>query len=231
MRIAHASAVALAVAISVSGCAGRMAQKQLYAASYNVSLAQVARTPSAKDHYGATTAITAGDSSRFEVEDGLIAAQVKVLRTAVHISVRNKTDQSIKLIWDEASFIDLDETLSRVMHVGTKYTDRNTSQPPTLIPAHQRLNDDVFPTNRVWFRQATAHLTAGYQNGALLVPAYTVAQQGAPVSAAPDSFTTAVRSRVGRRFALVLPFEAEGVKHEYTFWFKVDDAAVKPLEP
>ena len=35
---------------------------------------------------------------------------------------------------------------------------------------------------------------------------------------------------VGRRFAVVIPFEADGVKNEYTFWFKIDDAAIKALE-
>jgi hypothetical protein len=151
---------------------------------------------------------------------------------SIRLRLQNKTDQTIKVLWDEASFIDVDGALSRVMHIGVKYVDRNASQPPTVIPAHQRLADDVFPTDRVWFRPASPHLAAGYQNGPLLKPAYvaSVVQQGEPVPAAPDSFTTAVRSRVGRRFAVVIPFEADGVKNEYTFWFKIDDAAIKALE-
>ena len=56
-------------------------------------------------------------------------------------------------------------------------------------------------------------------------------QAGEPVPAAPESLATVVHSRVGRRFAIVLPFEeANGVKNEYTFWFRVDDASVKALE-
>jgi len=231
MRIRSSLAIAGGVAAGLSACAGRIAHQQLYAARYNASLAEVARTPTTKQRYGAIAAITSGDSSRFKFEDGLIAAQVGVLPTAVRIRVQNKTDQSIKVIWDEASFIDVDGTLSRIMHVGVKYADRNSSQPPTVIPAHQRLADDLFPTNRVWYRQATARLTAGYQNGPLLVPAYTISQQGEPASAPLDSFSTAVRSHVGRRFAIVIPFEADGVKNEYTLWFRVDDAAVKALAP
>jgi hypothetical protein len=157
--------------------------------------------------------------------------QIRVLATAFHIDVRNKTDQTIKLLWDETSFIDLDGTSSRVMHIGVKFEGQIGSQPPTVIPAQQRLADDLFPTNRVWYRTPTPQLTAGYQNGPLLMPAYaaTVAHAREPVPAAPDSFTTTVRSHVGKRFAIAILFDADGAQHEYTFWFRVDDATVEAV--
>lgn len=231
MRILRSVLVLGSTALGLGACAGRIAPQQFYAARYGVSLADVSRPTATKQRYGATTTIVPGDSSRYSFEDKLIAVQIGVLHNGVRLNVRNKADQSMKLIWDETSFIDLDGTLSRVMHIGVKYADRNMSQPPTVIPAQQRLADDVFPTSRVWYRPASARLPAGYQNGALLNPAYAsgVVQAGAPM-AAPDSFTTVVRSQVGRRFAVVIPFEVGGEKNEYTFWFKVDDAAVKPLE-
>ena len=232
MRKFRVYAIAGAAVAGVSACAGRIAYQQYYAARYGASLVEVARPPATKQRYGATTVISPADSSRYKFEDGLVAVQVGTLHNAVRLNVRNKTDQSIKVIWDEASFIDVDGSLSRVMHIGVKYADRNASQPPTVIPAQQRLADDVFPTNRVWFRPASGKLPAAYQNGPLLRPTYTgvVVQAGEPMPAAPDSFATAVRSRVGHRFAIVIPFEADGIKNEYTFWFKVDDATVRALE-
>jgi hypothetical protein len=231
MRICRSVLVLGGTALGLSSCAGRIAHQQFYAAKYGVSLVDVSRPTATKQRYGATTAIVPGDSSRYAFEDGLIAVQIGVLHNGVRLNVRNKGDHSMKLIWDETSFIDLDGTLSRVMHIGVKYADRNMSQPPTVIPAQQRLGDDVFPTNRVWYRPPSPRLPAGYQNGPLLKPAYAggVVQAGEPM-AAPDSFATVVRAQVGRRFAVVIPFEVDGVKNEYTFWFKVDDAAVKPLE-
>ena len=233
MRMSRSLLLVGGAAAGLSACAGRIAHQQYYAARYGASLVEVARTPATRQRYGAATAIAPTDSSRYGFEDGLIAVQIGTLHNGFRINVRNKSDQSVKLIWDETSFIDLDGTLSRVMHIGVKYADRNTSQPPTVIPAHQRLVDEVSPTDRVWFRPASAHLAAGWQNGPLLKPAYTgtVVQAGEPMPAAPDSFATAVHSRVGQRFALVIPFEVGGEKNEYTFWFKVDDAAIKPLEP
>jgi hypothetical protein len=144
--------------------------------------------------------------------------------------VRNKTDHSIKVVWDEASFIDLDGHLSRVMHIGVKFVDRNASQPPTVIPAHQHLTDDIFPTDRVYFREAYGRTPAGWHNTSLLRPVNTLVtvQPGAPTPAAPDSFTTAVHARIGKRFGVLLPLEVEGVKNEYTFWFAVKDATVVP---
>ena len=232
MRVLRMVVIAGSAGAGITACAARAPHQQFYAARYGASLVEVARPTVTKQRYGATTTITLGDSSRYKFEDGLIGLQIGVMHNAIRLRVQNRTDQSMKVIWDEASFIDLDGVLSRVMHIGVKYVDRNAAQPPTVIPAHQRLADDLFPTDRVWFRPASAHLTAAYQNGPLLKPAYgaTVVQQGEPVPAAPDSFTTAVRSRVGRRFAIVIPFEADGVKNEYTFWFKIDDTAIKALE-
>ncbi|HKW49293.1 MAG TPA: hypothetical protein VJN70_17695 [Gemmatimonadaceae bacterium] len=233
MRTYRWLVIAAGALVGVSACAGRMPpHQQLYAARYGASLVEVARQPATKQRYGATTVISPTDSSRYAFEDQLVAVRIGTLYNAIRINVRNKSEQSIKLIWDEASFIDVDGTLSRVMHIGVKYADRNSSQPPTMIPAQQRLADDIFPTNRVFFRPASGKLPAAYQNGALLRPTFAgvVVQAGEPVPAAPDSFTTAVHSRVGHRFAVVIPFEADGVKNEYTFWFKVDDASVKVLE-
>ena len=231
MQIRRSLLVIVGTALGLGACAGRVAHQQFYAARYGVSLVDVSRSTATKQRYGAATAIVPGDSSRYAFEDGLIAVQIGVLHNGFRLKVRNKGDESMKLIWDETSFIDLDGTLSRVMHVGVKYADRNTSQPPTMIPAQQRLADDVFPSNRVWYRPRSPRLPAGYQNGPLLKPAYAggVVQAGEPV-AAPDSFATVVHSQVGRRFAVVIPFEVGGLKNEYTFWFKVDDAAIKPLE-
>jgi len=233
MRTWRSLVIAAGALAGISACAGRMPpHQQNCAARYGAALVEVTRQPATKQRYGAIMAINPTDSSRYTFEDGLIAVRIGALYNAIRLNVRNKTDQSIKLIWDEASFIDVDGTLSRVMHIGVKYADRNSSQPPTLIPAQQRLADDIFPTNRVFFRAASAKLPAAYQNGALLRPTFAgvVVQAGEPVPTAPDSFTTAVHSRVGHRFAVVLPFEADGVKNEYTFWFKVDDATVKALE-
>jgi hypothetical protein len=201
-----------------------------YAAKYTTGLVEVARSGVTKQRYGKADAITIGDSARYTFEDGLAVVQVAALYNAVKLEVRNKTDHSIKVVWDEASFIDLDGHLSRVMHIGVKYADRNASQPPTVIPAHQQLADDIFPTDRVYFGGAYGRTPAGWRNGSLLKPANTVvtAQPGVPMAAPPDSFATAVHARIGKRFGVLIPLEVEGVKHEYTFWFVVKDASVIP---
>src|SRR5262245_37842360 len=172
MRMFRLFVIAGGAVAAISACAGRIPHQQFYAARYGASLVEVSRPPVTKQHYGAATAITPGDSSRYRFEDGLIAVQLGTLHDAIRLNVRNTSDQTIKLIWDEASFIDVDGTLSRVMHIGVKYADRNASQPPSVIPAQQRLADDVFPTNRVWFRPATGTLPAAWQNGPLLRPTY-----------------------------------------------------------
>ena len=221
---------ALGVMVLLSGCAGVTPRPALFTARYTAGLTEVARSSTTKQRYGKADAITAGDSARYTFEDGLAVVEVAALYGAVRLDVRNKTDHSIKVIWDEASFIDLDGRLSRIMHIGVKFVDRNASQPATVIPAHQHLADDIFPTDRVYFREAYGSTPAGWHNASLLRPMNTVVtvQPGAPTPTPPDSFTTAVRARIGKRFGVLIPLEVEGAKHEYTFWFAVKDATVFP---
>jgi hypothetical protein len=230
MRPRAPIAFALGTIAVLTGCAAATPHPELYAARYTTGLVEVGRSATTKQRYGKTDAITIGDSARYTFEDGLAAVQVAALFNAVRVDVRNKTDHSIKVVWDEASFIDLDGRLSRVMHIGVKYADRNASQPPSVIPAHQHLADDVFPTDRVFFSEAYGRTPAGWHNGSLLRPISTVVtvQPGAPTPVVPDSFATAVRARIGKRFGILIPLEVEGAKHEYTFWFTVKDAAVVP---
>lgn len=230
MRLYVRVASIFALIAGLSGCAGSVPIPEFYIARYNSGLVEVARSPSTKQRYGKSEAIAVGDSSRYTFEDGLAVIRVVALDRAVSLDVHNKTDHSIKLLWDEASFIDLDGKLSRVMHIGVKYADRNSSQPPTVIPAHQHLADDVFPTDRVYYREAHRSRPAGWHNGSLLSPVTMEVAAGAegPPSAAADSFKTAVHARIGKRFGVLIPLQVEGVTNEYTFWFAVKDATVIP---
>ncbi len=69
----------------------------------------------------------------------------------VNFALKNKTDFSMKIIWDEVTFVDQYNSSARVIHNGVKYIDRDQSMPPSIIPAHSNLNDCVYPSNKVFF--------------------------------------------------------------------------------
>ena len=67
-------------------------------------------------------------------EDNDLKITFSVGTKEIDFEIYNKTDKSIKIIWDETSFIPYGEG-KKVMHKGVKYTDRDAAQVPTSIPS------------------------------------------------------------------------------------------------
>jgi len=61
-------------------------------------------------------------------------------------TLANKSEETIRVIWDEAAFISIENETIRVFHKGIKIIDRESPQPPTLIYKGTTLSDLVAPT-------------------------------------------------------------------------------------
>ncbi len=66
--------------------------------------------------------------------------------------VKNKTSNTLKIVWDDAVFVDIDGTVSKVMHNGVKYSEKENSQPSTSIIKNSSLSDEIIPTHFVRLR-------------------------------------------------------------------------------
>ncbi|RKY95098.1 MAG: hypothetical protein DRQ13_07520 [Ignavibacteriae bacterium] len=132
--------------------------------------------------------------------------------------MENKTDHSIKIIWDEAAFVDNDGVSHRIMHSGVKYTDRNTSQPPTVIVRKGKIEDIVVPTDYVYF--AEGYYSKYYTRKAEWKekPFFENLQYGGD----PKVLENEMRNNVGKTFQVLLPLEIENVVNDYIFKFQVD---------
>lgn len=64
-------------------------------------------------------------------------------------SLQNVSNHSIKIIWDDASFVGLYGRTSRITHEGVGYLERNNSQPATVIIKNAKLEDIAIPTTYV----------------------------------------------------------------------------------
>lgn len=96
-----------------------------------------------------------------------------------------------------------------MMHYGVKYADRNSSQPPSVIPRGGVLEDAAFPSRRVEF---IANLEgADWVRHPMIEPAELVTQEGSP---ALKRFESEAGALVGRRVGLLLPFEVERTLNE-----------------
>ena len=92
------------------------------------------------------------NSTNLSYSDELIAVKFQITDTSIAFTMKNLTSDSIKIIWDEVSFVQ-NGSAQKVMHVGVKYTDRNNSQPPTVIPPEISIDENLIPVNNVYWRE------------------------------------------------------------------------------
>lgn len=82
-------------------------------------------------------------------EDDIISTKWQFGDSELILTLGNLTDNTLKIIWDDAAFIDVDGTAGRIMHTGTKYSGRSDFQPPTIIPKKTTVNESILPTRNV----------------------------------------------------------------------------------
>jgi hypothetical protein len=66
-------------------------------------------------------------------------------------ALTNKTSDTIKVVWDETSFVDKNAGANRIFHSGIKYIERNNPQAPTMVPSETKITDIIIPTENAYF--------------------------------------------------------------------------------
>jgi len=196
---------------------------------YSLNLSQVDRPKETRQRWGDVAKIELSEKDKYHYEDDLFEGFFIVSSDRIFFEIKNKTDHSIKIIWDEASFVDISGNSGRIMHSGVKYIDRNSSQPPSVVPAHGKYNDVILPSDRVWYREGYYGTyyskSGGWEHLGLIQPQFEITspvQQSSQV-AISDSLKLKAGEQVGKRIGVLLPFEIQGVVNEYTFWFEVTE--------
>ena len=208
------SLLAVFAALAVAGCTTFVAT-----ADYQCALTEINRPDKVVERYGPIDSIVPEPESKYKYEDDMCAGEFFVADSRIYFSLKNKTDHSIRIIWDEAAYIDVDGEAGRVAHHGVKYTDSYVSQPPSVIPAHQNLTDFIVPADNAFLD------IGGWEETPLLAPSSRSLRKGDKVAA--RAFANEVRENKGKRFGVLLPLEIEDVVNEYTFWFEVEHIVLK----
>ena len=126
-----------------------------------------------------------------------------------NFTLKNKSGHTLKINWDDVSYVDVKGQVGRVMHSGVKYTDRNSSQPATTVPKGASISDILLPTENVYY-------VSGQYGGwreTYLVPC---------VYKTPEAFNAEAPSLVGKTMTVMMPIMIENVQNDYTFTFNID---------
>jgi hypothetical protein len=168
--------------------------------NYMISLSSVECPENAKEQFGETKVSTfyEGDEERYSYEDDYIDIVWFVGENEFNFILFNKANHTIKINWDDVSFVDIRGNVSRMMHSGVKYDERNNSQPATSIPKRATLTDLLQPTDNV-----------DYVSGFGWVKTPLIPQEYRYGGAA------------GKTLTVFMPIMIENVQNDYTFEFVI----------
>lgn len=101
--------------------------------------------------YGIPTIITEDGITKFSFEDYFIRIVIFADTTQFFFSLINVSDNTLKVVWNEAVFVDVDGSTSKVMHAGIKYFQREGDQVASPIIAGAKLVDTALPIDKVYY--------------------------------------------------------------------------------
>ena len=147
-------------------------------------------------------------------EDSIIKIDWGYASTQIGFDLTNKSDQTLKIIWDDAAFISQSNESSRIFHVGIKYTDRENPQPPTSVYKKTTLSDLIAPTS---YTRYVSGQYGGWRSDPLIpIP-----------SNVWSSKIEYIESLLGKTMRVILPIKIDDKVIEYAFSFRTEFIAKK----
>lgn len=125
---------------------------------------------------------------------------------SLSFDLKNKTENGLKINFDELAFISPGETSLRVVTSSIRFTDRFAPQAPVVIPPGMNISETIIPAQNIFFR-AGDYTYYGWD----VMPL----------------FPQDPKSYVGKEFGLYFPMEIKGKKVEHIFKFKVTNVEKK----
>lgn len=158
----------------------------------------------------------ADSSDSLEYNNETINAKFSIDKTSINYTLTNKSEEPIKILWDDASIVQYGEA-KKIMHKGVKYDERNNAQSPTTIPPHAMLSDLALPSEHVFFEE--------YRHGVIMD--HLAEWKESPLFPIEDRDETKIKNQIlalkGESFSLYLPIQKSGKLIGYSFNFKILD--------
>lgn len=172
---------------------------------YKTALVRVEKPEDTSNRYGDVTTVTDAGVEKYSFTDSIINIVIMGSPEQFNFVLKNVSPNSLKLIWNEAVYVGRDGSTSKVMHAGTKYSERNGDQPASVIIRGAKIDDLACPTENVYYDEGTRIGYSTYVNG------------WKTKSMLPESYI----GKEAGEIRLMLPIQVKDVVNEYTFVFKV----------
>jgi hypothetical protein len=127
--------------------------KEELSGRYISVLSKVEKPSNPAIRYGKTTTVNDENVSRYSYVDNVIDILIFGGSTQFDFVLKNVSDNSIKVIWNEAVFVSYDGTTSKVIHAGTRYSLREADQPATTIIKGAKIEDIAAPNCNIRYSE------------------------------------------------------------------------------
>lgn len=124
---------------------------------------------------------------------------------SISFDLKNKTENGIKLNYDEISYISPGGASLRVVSSNIRFADRFSPQAPVVIPPGLSISETIIPAQNIFFR--SNDVVYGWD----VVPLFPNA---------PETY-------LNKEFGLYFPLEIKGGKKEYFFKFVIANVGKK----
>lgn len=159
------------------------------------ALTKVEKPSNSAVRYGKTTSVTDKGITKYSYEDNFIDILIFAGSTQFNFILKNISDNTLKVVWNEAVFVDVDGSTSKVMHSGIKYSQREADQPASTIIKGAKLEDLAAPTDKVYYSETLKEWTS------------------------KSLYANASQKAEGQTIKLMLPIQVKEVVNEYIFEF------------
>ena len=170
---------------------------------YIASLKKVIKPINPSIRYGKTTEVQDSGMTKYSYIDNVIDIIIFATSQQFSFILKNVSPNSIKIIWDEAAFVDTKGTTSKVMHAGTRYSERNSSQPATTIIQNAKIEDIATPIDRVRYSDYFSKWVT-------------------------DPMFPSNTKLKGQQIQLMLPIQIKNIVNEYVFIFELEYVSTYP---
>lgn len=124
------------------------------AGKYHTYLSKVEKPSNSEVKFGETTTIQPEDSegiTKFSYKDNFIDIIIYGDDKQFYFTLKNVSETTQKVIWDEAVFVDFNGSSSKVMHNGVKYSQREAAQPASTIIRGASIEELACPIANVYY--------------------------------------------------------------------------------
>ena len=164
---------------------------------YVSTLAKVEKPSNPSVKYGKTTTVDEMGITKYSYEDNFISIIIFGSSTQFSFTMKNVSQNTLKIVWDDAVFVDYKGSTSKVMHSGIKYSQREASQPASTIIKGASLEDIACPTSNVRYSDVLKEWVT-------------------------DSMYPRGVSMDTKQVQLMLPIQIKDVVNEYIFVFDIN---------